>query len=123
MNELGAPFKKAELIKAYTKQSQWVNDYFERIEIAEFFYSPQNVWSSAANIDHLNRSCSPVILALKIPKLILKFRFGVAKHASRSLWGVRTEYTDVALAEGGEAGGSYLPKIGEHSQDTKTTLL
>ncbi|MEM7331648.1 MAG: DinB family protein [Chloroflexota bacterium] len=123
MNPLGAPFTQKELIDSYQMESKWVHDFFSQIQLADFFASSKDVWTPADNLDHLIRSCSPVILGLGLPKLALRMRFGLAKHQSRTLAVVRHEYTNVALAQGGKAGGPYLPDIGEETAETKRNLL
>ena len=123
MESLGAPFSQKEIVAVYQEEAERVYNFFQLIPVADFFSAPTNVWTPADNLDHLNKSCSPVILALGVPKLALRMRFGLAKHPSRSLATVRHEYTEVALAGGGVAGGPYLPDIGDPSEATKESLL
>jgi DinB superfamily len=62
-----------------------------------------NAWSPADNVRHLTKSIRPVAMALKIPRLVLRLRFGRPKAASRTYGGLRDDYHQL-LAAGGKAG-------------------
>lgn len=70
----------------------------------EAFHAPLgDAWSPAENVRHLTKSIRPVAGALKIPRLILRWRFGRAKEPSRTYVALREEYHR-RLAAGGKAG-------------------
>lgn len=122
MTSLGTPFIKDEIITAYTAESQAVFNYFASIQ-DDFFNHPPNVWSPAENLIHLIQSCSPVILALGLPRMALRLRFGVMKRPSISLEQVRQNYVNVALAGGGKASGAYLPQVKEKTTADREQIL
>lgn len=123
MLQLNAPYTKEEIQSAFTAEHKAVFTFFGQIALADFYQAPPNVWTPAENLRHLTQSSAPVVLALRLPKILLRLRFGQAKHASRSLTTVRTEYTDVALAGGGVASGAYVPNITETTEAKKQQLL
>ncbi|HET7233811.1 MAG TPA: DinB family protein [Longimicrobium sp.] len=64
-------------------------------------------WSPADNVRHLTKSVRPVAMALRIPRLMLRLRFGRARAPSRT-YGALVEVYRGKLAAGGQA-GSYAP--------------
>ena len=60
-------------------------------------------WSAAETVRHLNKSIRPVAMAMRLPRLVLRLRFGGAKAPSRSYDEMRRVY-DAALAAGADAG-------------------
>ena len=111
MLQLGAPYSQEEIAAAWLAEVTAVADFFAMMETAAFFAAPEGVWSPAENLVHLIKSCSPVIMALNIPKTALRIRFGWVGHESRSLAQVRHTYLNDALANGGQAGGPFLPEV------------
>jgi hypothetical protein len=70
----------------------------------ERFFAPQGTaWSPAEHIRHLRKSGSPLVTALRIPRVILALRFGTHAGPSRSFSQMREGYR-AKLAEGGVAG-------------------
>ena len=114
---LGQPFSKNEIAAAWTAEVTAVHDFFAAIETSRFFAAPEGVWSPAENLVHLIKSCSPVIMALGIPKTILRIRFGWVNQESRTLAKVRHTYLNDALANGGKAGGPFLPQLRDDFTD------
>jgi len=76
-----------------------------------------DAWSPADNVRHLTKSIRPVAMALKIPRLILRLRFGRPKAASRTYLKLRDDY-HARLAAGGKAGG-YAPSPLQRSGDAE----
>ncbi|WP_420629742.1 DinB family protein [Candidatus Leptofilum sp.] len=113
MISLGQPFSKLEIVEAWVVEVTAVHNHFAAIEPHTFFASPPGVWSPAENLVHLIKSCAPVVMVLNIPKTFLRIRFGWAKHDSRPLAQVRYTYLNDALANGGQAGGPFVPEVRE----------
>lgn len=123
MIELGSPYTKAEMTEALAAEVEAVHTFFSEIDEDKFFAAPENVWTAADNLVHLIQSCSPVILALKVPKTVLRVRFGKAKRPSRTLADVRDASVNEALAGGGEASGQFLPEVEEPSPAERERVL
>lgn len=51
---------------------------------ADFLYAPPGKWSSGQQLDHVRRSVRPLVLALRLPKGILRLLFGTANRPSKS---------------------------------------
>ena len=70
----------------------------------ETFFRPQGAaWSPAGHIRHLRRASSPLVVAFRLPRLLLGFRFGWRRIPSVSFAQLRDRY-QAALAQGGQAG-------------------
>ncbi|MCA9931517.1 MAG: DinB family protein [Anaerolineales bacterium] len=123
MLNLGTPFTKDEIVAGVVGEKTAVSAFFSEIDDDTFFAAPPQVWSPADNLVHLIKSSSPVVMALNLPQMALRLRFGKANRASRPLAAVRTEYVDVALAGGGVAGGPFLPNVNEQSAAEKARIL
>jgi hypothetical protein len=110
MIKLGQPYTKQEISAALQTQFTAVYNFFAAIDEEQFLAAPPGVWSPAENLVHLIKSCAPVIMALNLPKTALRIRFGWVKHERRTLAQVRHTYVNEALANGGKAGGPFLPE-------------
>jgi hypothetical protein len=68
------------------------------------FFAPQGeAWSPAEHIRHLRKSSAPLVIALKIPRFLLRMRFGSHPGPSRSFTQIREVYRG-DLAAGAKAG-------------------
>ena len=111
MTLLGNPFTKQEIVAALAAEVTAVHDFFAAIPVEQFFVAPAEVWTPADNLVHLIKSIAPVAMALSMPKTALRVRFGWVSHETRPLAEVRRVYVHEALANGGQAGGPFLPEV------------
>ncbi len=123
MIQLGQPYTKQEIAVAFATEFTAVHTFFAGIDKEQFLAAPPEVWSPAENLVHLIKSCAPVIMALNIPKTALRIRFGWVKHELRTLPQVRHTYVNDALANGGKAGGPFLPEIIEPLDGAQARIL
>lgn len=123
MISLGQPYGKREIIEAWSDEYLEVGRFFAGIEGEPFFAAPAGVWSPAENLVHLIRSAKPVALALRIPKVVLRLRFGRMQQPSRSFAAMRAAYVDVALAGGAVAGGAFIPQVTGSGREVKQRIL
>lgn len=65
-------------------------------------------WSPAQIADHLNRSLSPVVLAFRLPRFVLRLLFGKANRPSRSYGELVTKYQNKLMA-GAQPSGRFAP--------------
>ena len=123
MIQLGLPYTKQEIVAALKMEFTAVHTFFARIDEEQFLAGPTGVWSPAENLVHLIKSCAPVIMALNIPRTALRIRFGWVKHELRTLAQVRHTYVHEALANGGKAGGPFLPEVLEPLAGAQARIL
>ncbi|MCU0428095.1 MAG: DinB family protein [Candidatus Kapabacteria bacterium] len=70
----------SELLPRYQHFSETVSGLPE----ADFLYAAPGKWSSAQQLDHVRKSVKPLVLALRLPKFVLKLFFGTANRPSKS---------------------------------------
>jgi hypothetical protein len=116
MIEIDDPFTKPELLASFGSVHSAVADYFASIPTEKFFEHPPAVWSPAANLVHLIKSVSPVVMAMKLPKLLLLILFGAPKKSSQRFTQIKEEYRR-ELAKGAHATGRYVPAVEEKPVD------
>jgi uncharacterized damage-inducible protein DinB len=106
--ETGNPSTRDEVRQDLARLDGEISQAFAGLPL-ETFLAPQGEhWSPADHLRHLVTAVRPVAMALKLPKLVLLLRFGWSGRPSRSFEEVRDIYR-VALAQGGQASGRYLP--------------
>jgi hypothetical protein len=72
------------------------------------FHAPQgDRWSPATHVRHLTRSTSPLVTAYRLPRWVLRLRFGRTRRPSRDYTALVADYR-AALDAGGQA-GRYAP--------------
>ena len=123
MIQLGQPYTKQEIVAGLKMEFTAVHTFFASIDETQFLAAPTGVWSPAENLVHLIKSCAPVIMALNIPRTALRIRFGWVKHELRTLAQVRHTYVNEALANGGKAGGPFLPEVLEPLAGAQARIL
>jgi hypothetical protein len=123
MAYIDSPYTKEEMLDAFPIEYETVHAFFRDIPVDLFFAAPPEVWTPADNLVHLIKSCSPMIKALQLPKLVIKARFGLAKHPSRTFTEIRTVYMNVLLTGTLVAPAAYQPQFEEQTAAEKQKIL
>jgi DinB superfamily len=82
--------------------------FVNRQTSSDFEASPNGKWSVGQNLDHLNKSLSPVNLALQLPSFALRLLFGKPNRKQRNYAELVERYHQ-KLAAGGTASGPFIP--------------
>jgi hypothetical protein len=82
--------------------------FVHRQTSSDFEASPNGKWSVGQNLDHLNKSLSPVNLALRLPSFVLRLLFGKPNRKQRNYSELVERYHQ-KLAAGGTASGPFIP--------------
>jgi hypothetical protein len=96
---------------------RWVGHQSE----VQFVESPNGKWSVGQNLDHLNRSLSPVNLALRLPRWVIRLLFGKPNRKPRTYDELVQRYHQ-KLAEGGKASGQFIPPTIRADQKEKLII-
>jgi hypothetical protein len=99
---------QTQLINMLSVSNQRVIDWFTAIPVENFFNRYGEVWSASDNVDHLIKAHKPIVLALKLPKIVLRATFGKPDRASMPYEELCQIYRE-AIARGAQASGRYLP--------------
>ena len=67
-------------------------DWTTTLSDEEFSTSINEKWAAGEQLEHLRKSSKPLVMALKLPKLIIKFKVGKPNRASRSFDAVKDKY-------------------------------
>ncbi len=82
----------------------------------EAFFAPQGAaWSPAEHVRHLTKSARPLVMALGLPRWILRLRFGKPRASSRSFEEMKRVYLGQLAA--GATAGRYTPRPEELPAD------
>jgi hypothetical protein len=101
--ETGSPTTGPELSQALGRLIAAGASYLMTLSDDQFFAPQGEAWSPADHLRHLEKSSTPLVLALKLPRWALALRFGRGTGRSRSFDEIRAVYRQ-RLAEGGQAG-------------------
>jgi hypothetical protein len=91
-----------------SQNMQAVAEWFSEQPDERFLFAPPGKWTAGQHLDHLIRSTRPILLALRLPRIVPLLMFGKARRASETNEAVIAQYTKV-LEEGGKASGPYVP--------------
>ena len=100
---------KEEVASAITSEFKAMIQWYESQPNDKFKSGPDQKWTADQHLDHLIRSAAPVNMALRLPKVVLKLKFGTANRDSGDYDAVVAKYQD-KLGQGGAASGQFLPK-------------
>jgi hypothetical protein len=101
------PQTRDEIIAALEKLHAESEAYWSSFETDAFFRSFGPAWSPAENVRHLKKATRPVALAMSMPRIVLRLKFGKGAGTSIAFDQLKTRYDD-RLAAGGKA-GAYAP--------------
>jgi hypothetical protein len=85
-----------------------VASWFARRPDEAYCKGPDGRWTEGQVLDHLILSTKPLNLALRLPRIALRMKFGTAKSPSEPMDAMTSRY-DAALAGGGKAPRPFLP--------------
>lgn len=74
-----------------------------------FFRQPAEKWSIAQNVTHLTSAAGMTKLAYQLPKFMVRIYGGRSNRSSKTYDELVAKYK-LKLAEGGKAGGRYIPR-------------
>jgi hypothetical protein len=101
--ETGEPRTGPELSESLTALAAHGAGFLAHLSDALFFAPQGSAWSPAQHIRHLRKSSTPLVTALKLPRLLLRVRFGSHTGPSRGFSEIRELYRR-ALSAGANAG-------------------
>ena len=99
----GEPFSGPELAGVLASVEREGEAYLDSLSDTQFFTPQGAAWSPAQHVRHLRKAAAPVVTALRMPRWLLRLRFGRPADPFRSFGAVRQAYRDT-LAAGGQAG-------------------
>jgi hypothetical protein len=102
------PHSAAEIAKALKEGETAVSGFIAALPVEAFLNAQPGKWSPAVQLRHLERSVRAVAGGLKLPRLLLRLRFGRARTPSRDYLRLRDDYRAL-LAAGGRSSAEFTP--------------
>ena len=99
---------RSEITSALTARFAEAGTWFAGRPDASFDYAPPERWTEGQHLDHLILSAKPLNLALRLPRIALRLKFGTAKAPGESMEALAARY-EATLAAGGKASGRFVP--------------
>ena len=99
---------REEITAGLTARFAEVAAWFDHCPDTTFVNGPEGRWTAGQHLDHLIRSTKPLNMALRLPKLALRMKFGTAKAPGEALDALAARY-ESTLASGGKASGQFVP--------------
>lgn len=103
---------KLELSQLVEEKFKNINDWISTHDDEKFTYTSRlGKWTTGEHIDHLIKSTSIINQALRLPKFVLKWRFGINNRKERNFEETINRYKQ-ALGDGrAVAKGRFLPTV------------
>ena len=112
---LTALSNRREIVEALEAAHERAVDYWSEYSTAEFFTRMGVHWSASEHVRHLTRAMTPLLPALRLPRVALRMAFGAAAGPSRTIGELQALYGE-ALRTGGTA-GRYTPSPDRNAGD------
>ena len=112
-------FTKEQLVLRFSQDVALTVFTSAKFSEAQFFAPRLGKWSAAEQVKHLSLAAKPLVLALRLPRLVLSLLFGKAKKGSRSYEAIVSLY-ESKLKAGAKATGDYIPQATQQTQEQLT---
>jgi hypothetical protein len=99
---------RQEILTGLDRRFDEVAAWYARRPNEKFSNAPDGRWTEGQVLDHLILSTKPLNLALRLPKIALRMKFGTAKSPSEPMDAMIARY-EAALAGGGKAPRPFVP--------------
>jgi hypothetical protein len=99
---------RSEITTALTARFAEAESWFAERPDTAFCTAPPERWTEGQHLDHLIRSAKPLNLALRLPRIALRMKFGTAKVPGETMEALAARY-EATLAAGGKASGRFVP--------------
>lgn len=99
---------QSEIVDGLNARFDTVAIWFDQRPDTSFCSGPGERWTEGQHLDHLIKSTKPLNLALRLPRIALRLKFGTASGPGESIEAVVERYESV-LAGGGKASGRFVP--------------
>jgi len=100
---------RQKIIKLLKENHSSFVDYISDLTNEEFLFTYQHKWTAGQQLDHIYLAVRPVVLALSLPKLFIRFIFGKTNRSSRTYEDLVKKYLN-KLQNGGQATARFIPK-------------
>ncbi len=94
----------------------WMNDHDDdQFEVSK----REAKWTTAQHLDHLIKSTAPITKAMKLPKLVLKWKFGTCNREERTYEETYIKYYTALSQSEGVAPSPFAPRVLKNNMKTE----
>jgi len=111
---------KEEIIEGLGSSATTMTDWLERQPAEQFIKGPANKWDTSQHLDHLHQVVVLINKVLRLPKFILRWRFGKPNRKGRDYEAIRNRYKEKLK---GFVGTNNNTAGKKHTIEEKTNLL
>ena len=100
--------QRDEIAQGLAARFDEVVTWFAERPDAAFITGPEGRWTEGQHLDHLIKSTKPLNLALRLPRIALRLKFGTVPQPGTNYDAVVARY-EGTLSDGGKASGRFIP--------------
>ncbi len=100
---------KETIVETLQNNHEKFMQYLRTLSDTDFVFAKEDKWSAGQQLEHIIKSVGPVNMAMAIPRIFLKWNFGLTNRPSRTYEELIEKYK-LKLLEGGRASGRFIPK-------------
>lgn len=79
-----APSTKAEIVSGIHHHHDAFLSLISALDQGSFDFSWKEKWTPGQQLEHITKSVAPLVLAMRLPRFVLKYKFGVTNRPSRT---------------------------------------
>jgi hypothetical protein len=99
---------KNEIVTLLNNAHQSFANYIASLDEHDFLYAVEGKWSAGQQLSHIIKSVAPVNMAMRLPRFIIKWKFGTANRPSKTYEALVAKYI-AKLQAGGSATAQFIP--------------
>jgi hypothetical protein len=110
--------EKQQVVSLLLTNHQSFTLYTRSLTDEQFVFAPPHKWSAGQQLQHINLSVRPVVLAMGLPRLLVRMLFGKATNPGKTYDALVSAY-HLKLQNGYKASAPYIPKSVHADQKEK----
>ena len=114
-----APSSKAEIVSGIHHHHNAFLSLIEPLDTTCFEFSWKEKWTPGQQLEHITKSVAPVVLAMRLPRFVLKYKFGVTNRPSRTYDELVARYHKALDGMTAAAPKEFSPKAVAYSERKK----
>ena len=85
-------YSKPEIIQALDHEVAGLNEWCMKLDEPLFLTPINGKWSAAEQLEHLRKASKPLVMALNLPKFVIRLKVGRPNRKGRSFAAVQEKY-------------------------------
>lgn len=110
--------ERQRIIELLRESHNLFASYIDGLSHDEFLFAPPQKWTAGQQLEHIYLAVRPVVLAFRLPKLVVRGLFGKASRQSRTYEDLVNKYQNI-LQNGGKSSRPFIPRKVTYDQKEK----